>query len=344
MKYIIIGLLLLAACTQQAPNQTNQDLTTCNPEQRNVDACIEIYQPVCGQTETGEMTFSNSCFACQYEEVRGYIEGACENEIPEGQTACTAEQRGATICTMEYAPVCGTYDDGEQETFGNDCMACGNPSVMSYSEGECEQLPPDMPGEPAQETEFQQCETKTDVCTREYRPVCAEVDTGIRCITEPCPSSQWETFSNDCTACNKDVLKYMEGACEEHLFALCSQALNPDMLDLYLEGSGAVCVEQCPVGHSTYTTQIGVQVCMKNYTIEEIENWPQCGSPNECSGECVYASKTGANEEIQWEGETIDGFAVEGFRCVPERYADMLIHSSGRTFIDEQGNVGTVIA
>lgn len=35
-------------------------------------------------------------------------------------------------------------------------------------------------------------------CTQEYDPVCGVVDTGIRCVTTPCPSSAEKTFSNKC--------------------------------------------------------------------------------------------------------------------------------------------------
>ena len=48
----------------------------CKPEDRNVDACIEIYQPVCGKPIN--QTFSNSCFACMDENIVYYTGGECE--------------------------------------------------------------------------------------------------------------------------------------------------------------------------------------------------------------------------------------------------------------------------
>lgn len=57
-------------------------------------------------------------------------------------------------------------------------------------------------------------EPRLPVCTREYRPVCALKDTGIRCVTTPCPSSKKVTYSNACTACaDKKVIGYQMGAC-----------------------------------------------------------------------------------------------------------------------------------
>jgi hypothetical protein len=58
----------------------------CNSESRDVELCIEIYQPVCGWfnpekvqciTFPCAVTLSNSCFACQDEQILHYTEGEC---------------------------------------------------------------------------------------------------------------------------------------------------------------------------------------------------------------------------------------------------------------------------
>jgi hypothetical protein len=57
----------------------------CTEEQRNVDACIEIYQPVCGWSKEEikclvypcASTYSNSCFACMDENVAYWTVGEC---------------------------------------------------------------------------------------------------------------------------------------------------------------------------------------------------------------------------------------------------------------------------
>lgn len=60
--------------------------TFCTEEQREVDACIEIYQPVCGWSDSAKIqcitfpcasTYSNSCFACQDENVLYWTESMC---------------------------------------------------------------------------------------------------------------------------------------------------------------------------------------------------------------------------------------------------------------------------
>ena len=57
-------------------------------------------------------------------------------------------------------------------------------------------------------------EPRSKMCTREYRPVCATKDTGIRCMKNPCPSIRQVTYSNACTACaDSSVYGYRLGAC-----------------------------------------------------------------------------------------------------------------------------------
>jgi len=64
---------------------------------------------------------------------------------------------------------------------------------------------------------FIQCpEQRAQMCTREFMPVCATRDTGVRCVTAPCPSSEQKTYGNACTACaDEKVIGYIANACEK---------------------------------------------------------------------------------------------------------------------------------
>ncbi|HRJ54001.1 MAG TPA: hypothetical protein PLE99_14680 [Candidatus Thiothrix moscowensis] len=55
---------------------------------------------------------------------------------------------------------------------------------------------------------------RPEICYEIYAPVCASKDTGIRCVTTPCPSEEQVMFSNDCTACaDPKVRGYVAGQC-----------------------------------------------------------------------------------------------------------------------------------
>lgn len=49
-------------------------------------------------------------------------------------TKCTSEDREAEACLALYEPVCG---EPVHETYSNDCVACKDPEIMYYTEGEC---------------------------------------------------------------------------------------------------------------------------------------------------------------------------------------------------------------
>jgi hypothetical protein len=55
---------------------------------------------------------------------------------------------------------------------------------------------------------------RPEMCTKEYMPVCASEDSGIRCVTTPCPSVELKTYGNACDACsNPKVTGYRPGSC-----------------------------------------------------------------------------------------------------------------------------------
>ena len=58
----------------------------------------------------------------------------------------------------------------------------------------------------SEKKEFKTCpEPRPQMCTREYRPVCAKLDDG-----------SMKTYSNGCTACtNPKAVGFYSGACEE---------------------------------------------------------------------------------------------------------------------------------
>ena len=73
----------------------DRDETECSLEQKDVDACIEIYQPVCATVnvlcittpcDPVRETFANSCEACMNSLVSAYTEGPCPVD-PQGSSS-----------------------------------------------------------------------------------------------------------------------------------------------------------------------------------------------------------------------------------------------------------------
>jgi putative hemolysin len=79
-----------------------------------------------------------------------YFRGECPASV-----TCTAEQKAAEICTMEYMPTCG--DDGV--TYGNKCTACGSKNIDSYVPGEC-------PAKTYVTRDLEQCKVIRYVCIK----------------------------------------------------------------------------------------------------------------------------------------------------------------------------------
>lgn len=52
-----------------------------------------------------------------------------------GATACPATR--PQVCTMIYDPVCATRMNGANTTEANNCSACANDTVVSYTQGAC---------------------------------------------------------------------------------------------------------------------------------------------------------------------------------------------------------------
>ena len=58
-------------------------------------------------------------------------------------------------------------------------------------------------------------ENEPTMCIDLYQPVCGQIDTGIRCVTTPCPSSEEKTFSNSCYLQQAKAVYLYDGECKE---------------------------------------------------------------------------------------------------------------------------------
>jgi hypothetical protein len=51
----------------------------------------------------------------------------------------SCEEPRPQVCTMIFAPVCATHNDGRQQTHASACNACADDSVGTYINGSCEE-------------------------------------------------------------------------------------------------------------------------------------------------------------------------------------------------------------
>ena len=220
----------------------------------------------------------------------------------------------------------------------DECVAAGNPVMESYPR-QCSadgqtfvEVIDEVIEEPAS-AEFTACESVPELCTMDYNPVCGIIDNGIRCITEPCQSTDANTYSNGCGACSARALGHYPGACEDQLFVVCKETTTGFNAEEFAQNAGGICVDICPGNYDGYGTQIGVEVCIQHYGEKEIAQWEVCTkSTNSCN--CVKAVETTDNQPIDYAK----------YRCVPEQYAERLLFRSGMDRLDENGQQSVAIA
>lgn len=88
------------------PYDMSKEKHNCQPESRDVDVCIEIYQPVCGNDAE---TYSNSCFACMNERVAFYFDGECSEVLINKEV----------YCRMDEDCACGVNNETGNCFYGN---------------------------------------------------------------------------------------------------------------------------------------------------------------------------------------------------------------------------------
>ncbi len=159
---------------------------------------------------------------------------------------------------MTTLNACSANDTGVMSF--EECIKAGNPVMESYpkqcihegqkfTEGQIlpeeieKEAPPPPIGLPG--------ETGTQKpCTREYKPVCGEVQ--VQCVKAPCPPLR-TTFENRCLAENAGAKNIADGACVEegpHLEGACL-SFDGNWLEETQECEG-MSQEQCSVLGGTY--------------------------------------------------------------------------------------------
>lgn len=86
MVIAIIVICLAVAAAIFATYSEKYEKTYCDTKDREAEACIEVYDPVCGWFDSDKVqcikypcaeTFGNSCFSCLNPDVAYYTKGEC---------------------------------------------------------------------------------------------------------------------------------------------------------------------------------------------------------------------------------------------------------------------------
>ena len=109
-----------------------------------------------------------------------------------------------SACQITPPPPTGSPRASDATNF-EECVAAGNPVMESYPR-QCRD------GDRNFIEEIEPIPSDEKPCTREYRPVCGEVQ--VQCIKAPCPPLK-TTYPNKCVAENAKAENIEEGACED---------------------------------------------------------------------------------------------------------------------------------
>ncbi len=167
------------------------------------EACTLEYSPVCGIKPYAVQCITAPCPSGVYET----YSNTCAAEVANAEVAFTGEcgDREGTpvensgVCTKEYKPVCGIVESIEPclsapcpikryKTFANRCVA-----EKAFANVVFEDACGDVDGDRVMSV------ANVD-CASVYDPVCAKENAGVMCITEPCETHQYSTYSNACNA------------------------------------------------------------------------------------------------------------------------------------------------
>ncbi len=137
-----------------------------------------------------------------------------------------------------------------------ECVAAGNPVMESYPR-QCSHMGENFVEEVEPITPPPADDEGPKPCTREYVPVCGEVE--VQCIKAPCPPLK-TTFGNRCEAENAKAQNIVEGECVD-------EEVNPEGACLSFDGNWLEESQEC-----------------EGMSREQCENLG--GTYNECASAC----------------------------------------------------------
>ena len=227
------------------PN-TSVSLTKCMDADRN-KVCTTEYKPVCGlkykEFCSGEscnsQTYANLCTACSDKSVSQVESRECPKIVvdpPFINYECLDSERGDTVCTEQYDPVCAhliSCQDSDpnkcSKTFSNKCLGCQSKLYGKVSPGKCF----------LDRFNLSTCpeSSRNMMCTMEYIGVCAvlkekQCDSAGNCIS-------YYNSGTTCQACSDPLV-------EKVYDAECYQKYQPEIAEtgIIYDNTEVVNIEQ----------------------------------------------------------------------------------------------------
>lgn len=215
------------AAEQDLVNQGSQQQIKQDDKPGDKDdgiACADIYAPVCSVELQNIQCITTPCpigvhktfpNRCESDAAKALFlsEGECGELEGQPYYEDKPDDGEPIACTKEYNPVCAAETSIEpcttlpcpvmhHKTFGNPCMARAAKARI-VQEGECGKLE----GTPV--TQFE------GACPAVHDPVCGKDEGQIACITQPCPTHQYQTFGNGCEASLARAAVVLDDQCGE---------------------------------------------------------------------------------------------------------------------------------